>query len=286
MTCNFQLRERESDEMQPVPSEKPSPWPETLAGVFIFIQFPLLYYFSRSIFPAVFSPGATSWLALLAGVFLFFSLWFLIPLLGFAIGWLRGFPRWVYPYVGFSILVSLYLMNAGTPGIMLFGIPIFGRELWGIRACLPGLLMAGIVLALTRSPRSLLVFFENGWKDWTCFSFALFGIMPLVNFIAFDEIADAYKLPFQIGLVVIMVLAAAAYLRSTSATGRVLSLVAGFSLCVLVDSIAPTLYWLESGGVYITGMVIFAVSFLIVVFLPALIGLFRHFSIPKSRMPL
>jgi hypothetical protein len=176
-----------------------------------------VFYFAVWCFPD------SNWLRDLAGAILFLSLWFLIPLLGFGIGWLKGFPRWVYPYVAFSVLISLYLMNASTPGIVLFGVPIFGREPWGIYACLPGLLMAAVVLALTRSFRSLLVFFENGWKDWTRFTYALFGLMPLVNWIAFDEIRDSYELPFQTVLILIMVLAAAAYLRSTRKTSAAIS---------------------------------------------------------------
>ena len=73
-------------------------------------------------------------------------------------------------------------MVASTPGISLLGFQLFGRERWGIRACMPGLLMVAVVLALTRSSRSLLVVFENGWNDWTRFVYALFGMMPLVNF--------------------------------------------------------------------------------------------------------
>ena len=269
--------------MQAIPSERPSTWIETLAGVIIFIHFPLIYYIGFSLFPVASGPGVSNGLQDLAKVILFLSLWFLIPLPGFAIGWLRGFTRWVYPYVVFSILTSLYLMVASTPGISLLGFQLFGREMWGIRACMPGLLMVAIVLALTRSSRSLLVFFEKGWNDWTRFVYALFGMMPLVNFISFDEIRDSYEMPFQIGLIVLMSLTAVAYLRSTSPTGRVLSLIAGVGLCVLIDTIAPILYWMESGGVNVAAALIEGVILMLIVFLPALIGLYHHFNQPENR---
>jgi len=267
--------------MQTAQTEKPSTWAETLAGVFIFIQFPLIYYFGRYLFPPALETGHPNLLIALTRAILFFSLWFIIPLLGLIMGWLKGFPRWCYPYVAFAIIASFYLSNASTPGISLFGVQIFGRELWGGRACVPGLLMAALAFLLTRSFRSLLVFFENGWKDWTRFTYTLFGLMPLVNFIAFDEVRDSYELPYQVALLIIMVLAAGAYLRSTSPGRRALSLVAGFVLCVLIDAVGPTLYWLENDGMDpggIGSMVTFAIYFLVVVFLPALIGFARHLT--------
>lgn len=269
--------------MQAISSEPPSTWTETLAGVIIFIQFPLIYYLGFSLFPVAYGPGVTNGLQDLAKVILFLSPWFLIPLSGFAIGWMRGFPRWVYPYVVFSILISLYLMAASTPGISLLGFQLFGRELWGIRACMPGLLMVAIVLALTRSPHSLLVFFENGWNDWTRYVFALFGMMPLVNVISFDEIRDSYEIPFQIGLIVLMSFSAVAYLRSTSSTGRALSLLAGVGLCVLIDTIAPILYWVESGGVNIALALIQGVILMFIIFLPVLIGYYQRSNRQEDR---
>lgn len=266
--------------MKADPSDRPATWGETLAGVLIFVQFPLIYYFMIYIYPTVPGEEPPNWLQNLVAAILFLGIWFVIPLVGIAIGWVKGFPRWVYPYVAFAVLDSLYLMNASTPGISIFGLPLFGRELWGVRACLPGLFMVAVVLALTRFSRPLWLFFVNGWKDWTRFTYALFGLMPLINFVSFDEIADSYEMPFQAGLIVIMVLAAAAYLRSATPTGRVLSLLAGFGLCVLIDTIAPTLYWLENDGVDVRGMVTYAIGFMVLVFLPAAIGLFRRLTTP------
>jgi hypothetical protein len=264
--------------MQAVQTEKPSTWLETLAGMLAFLQFPLIYGLGMFIFPQY---PDDSWLIALARAMVFLSTWFIILLLGFAIGWWKGFPRWCYPYVASSILGSFYLANASTPGMNLFGFQVFGREVWGPRACIPALLMIGIMLLVTRSFKSLAPLFTNAWEDWTRVTFALFGQMPLINFIVFDEVPDRYTTPFQVALVIITMLAAAAYLRSTSTIGRVLSLFAGFGLCVAIDAIAPTLYWLDHGGADIASMVTFAIFFMVIVFLPAIIGLARHLSSPR-----
>lgn len=116
----------------------------------------------------------------------------------------------------------------------------------GLRACVPGLLAAAVVLLFTRSLRSLQAFFENGWKDWTRFTYALFGFMPFLNFVAFDEIPDAYEMPYQLTLQIVMVVRPAAYLRSASQPTRILSLAAGFGLCLILDTVGPTLHWLEN----------------------------------------
>ena len=263
MTTSEQLSE---------PADRQASWGETVVGVIIFILFPLFYLFSYYFFPV--GPSAT-WLSSLAGPLLFFTAWFVVPLLGFAVGWLKGFPRWSYPYVSFAIFIQFFLGNASTPGLKVFGIPIFGVELWGIRACLPGLLMVALMLALTRSPSSMMVFIENGWRDWTRFTYALFGLMPYINLIAFDEVRNSYEMPFQLAMLVIMALAAIAYLRSTTTMMRALSLLAGFIAVVAIDTIFPTLYWQQNGFVSIPGAITAALIVLLIAFSPALIGFIR-----------
>jgi hypothetical protein len=67
------------------------------------------------------------------GIF-FVSTLFVLPI-GICIGWIKGFPRWSYPYVGHVIVFSLYMVNVATPGFL------FGRELWGWRAWIPLMVM-------------------------------------------------------------------------------------------------------------------------------------------------
>lgn len=264
--------------MQTAASERPSTWGETLAGVLIFFQFPLAYYLGGFFYQPETGLAQPGSLREIAQAMLFFGTWFVLPGAGFAIGWLKGFPRWAYPFAAASAFNAMALMNSSTPGVSLYGVFFFDGELWGLRACVPGLLAAAVVLLFTRSLRSLQAFFENGWKDWTRFTYAWFGFMPFLNFAAFDEIPDAYEMPYQLTLQIVMVVCAAAYLRSASQPTRILSLAAGYGLCLILDTVGPSLYWLENCCVDVPWAVTMAVAAFLAVFTPAIIGLHHRLS--------
>jgi hypothetical protein len=172
----------------------------------------------------------------------------LLPPAGVGLGWVKGFPRWSYPYASLALLFSLYLMNASTPGLRLFGFETFGRELWGLRALVPlaVALLAGLLI--TRSWQPARRFLAHLRSDLTLISFTLFGAMPFLILISFDEMNRAYSLPFMLGLTLVMLLTVAAYLRSAHPRHRVLSLAIGIVLIVAVNTLVPTAYWLQNGG--------------------------------------
>jgi hypothetical protein len=192
------------------------------------------------------------------------------------VGWIRCFPRWAYAYIGQALIFSLYLSAASTPGIEVFGIQLFGRQMWGPRAWFPLLLALGIGLLVTRSLEPLIRLFRNAWEDWTLVTFAMFGLMPLVVWVSFDEIDRAYSLPYMIVTAVYMVLLAWVYMASTRHSRRVQALLVGVVGVLVLAFAGSTFYWLESGGVYIPGMIMWAMVILAVVFSPALIGLLRR----------
>jgi len=104
----------------------------------------------------------------------FFALFFIVPATGYTVGWIKGFPRWAYPYVGVILLISLFFMNASTPGISYFGNEVFGRELWGWRSWIPLGVATLVALSVSRSFLPLIKFFTNGYDDWTLFTFCMF----------------------------------------------------------------------------------------------------------------
>ena len=130
-------------------------------------------------------------------VVLFFFILFL-PSIGFGVAWIQGFPRWSYPYVTLAVIFSLYLTNASTPGITFFGYPTFDRELWGWRAWVPLLIATVASLLISRSLRSVSRLFANVWNDLTLLTLGLFGIMPLLVAIFFDEMDRQYSLSFMV----------------------------------------------------------------------------------------
>jgi hypothetical protein len=266
-------------------SDSSSSWGETLAGVIPFVQFGLTFNVGMLLLRASGSEQTSPLLVNLTSL-LFLAGFLLIPVGGLGAGWVKGFPRWSYPYAGFAIIISVYLSQASTPGVTLFGYPLFGREPWGARACIPGVLMVLLAVLVTRSFRSIGRFFMHGFQDWTCFTFGLFGLMPLVNFISFDEIRDSYELPFQAALMAITSLTAIAYLRSRTQRGRVLSLFTGTLITVSIDVIGPALYWQDIGSVDAGGMIVQALIFTLFILSPAMLELVRHFAKPAPGQDL
>lgn len=184
----------------------------------------------------------------MAGLFYLAGFLFLagiLPILaGLLAGWLAGFPRWVYPYVFYSFIFSLYLSNASTPGLKLFNVLIWGREIWGWRAWIPLLLVILLALLLSR-PRweKLSRLAQNVAEDWSLLAFSLYGLLPFTVFILLDEINHATSFPLAIAAEVLLIVGAFLYMRLPTRGGRVLGLVACAAAAMMVVGIGAQLYW-------------------------------------------
>ena len=267
------------DEIAEIQVSSPNSKKEIIAGVGLFLFVGLFMAYMK--FP--YEWGWKGWISPL-GKYLF-AMNFLIPVTGYAIGWIKGFPRWSYPYVGVSLIHSLSLMNASTPGLSFWGYEIFGRELWGWRSWIPLLIATAIALTLTRSFYPVKKFFTNGWNDWTLFTFGMLGWVPWFFDVSFDEVDNLYTLYFIISLNIITVLAAYAYMRSSDTWKRVLALAIGIVIPVAVASIGSSIYWLENGWVNLAGAATISFFFVLVMFSPAFIAFLRYTSnsIPAER---
>lgn len=208
------------------------------------------------------------------GIF-FMSTLFVLPV-GMCIGWIQEFSRWSYPYVGHVIVFSLYMTNVATPGFKPFGHEIFGRELWGWRAWIPLMIVALIALGVTRSFRPITKFFTNIRDDWTLLTFGMFGFMPLVIAIMFDEVDRLFSLYFMVALTLVMVGTAFVYLSGANHRRRVVVLLIGIAFSLLITSIAPNIYWTGVMDVNIIPALVAGLIVFLFMFAPSLIGLRRN----------
>ncbi len=196
---------------------------------------------------------------------LVFGLVIVVPVVGFSLGWIEGFPRWANPYVGLMILFAFYLENASTPGLRIGSYPIFGRQLWGWRSwILPGFgLLVGLIF--TRSLQPALSFFRNIWEDWTRFTYLMFGCLPLYIAASFDEMDRLYSLYFMVVLAILMILVSQFYLRSRTERIRVISLLLGSALIVVLTLGSVEIYWQGTYGADIfrlTGLITLTLAIL------------------------
>ena len=167
----------------------------------------------------------------------------LFILLGWLAGWVRGFPRWSYPYVGYGLLYALYLSSVSTPGLQLLGHTFARGEHWGWRAWLGIGAVAVLALLLTRSLRPLARLFTGAWRDWSRLSFALYGFLPLALWILYDEVHGPYPAPFLIVASLYLAAGAVAYCRSSTPPARAPSLLAGLTTSWLTITVALSAYW-------------------------------------------
>jgi len=179
---------------------------------------------------------------------------YLVILVGLLIGALAGFPRWSFPYLIYSIIFALYISHASTPGLVVFNIEMWGRDLWGWRAWVPLGVVMTLVPILNRHPWQLL---KSLWvgvvKNWSRLTFGLYGLLPLFILIGLDEMEDTYSFPAAVVAVVFILAGAILYLRLKSPFWRTFSLFLFAYLGILVVMAISNYYWDTHDVNFITG---------------------------------
>ena len=252
---------------------------QTLAGVALFAAFGI-----SSILMEIPHEWMPSGRANFFWVFLVTEL--LLPPIGFAAGWVTRFPRWSYAYILVTPLLAWYMGSVTTPGLQVFGIPVFGRAHWGERSWLVFCLAMVVALLLTRSLRPLAALFTNIWRDWTLASFSIFGCLPWLTWVSFDEIDRLFSLYFMVGLTVVFVTTATLYLRSKHLSNRALILLGGAVIAWGATTAGNAIYWdgrVEDWMVFgpdhwyliVSRMTIGLLVMIIILFSPAVLGLVR-----------
>jgi hypothetical protein len=224
-----------------------------------------------------------AWFDTVAGFALVLLL--IVPAIGFGIGWVQKFPRWSYPYAGMAFLMALYIANVTTPGLNILGYPIFGREPWGLRSCIPLGAAVLIALAISRSFRSFGRLFTNLWDDWSILSYSMVGFLPLLIAVEFDEIDRLYSLYFMVPLAVLLVGMVVFYLRSLHTWQRVLALTAGIVIIIVATAVGSTSYWLHNSGTSLENAMRVpgrAIVMILIMLLPAWLELLRR-SVSRLR---
>lgn len=156
-------------------------------------------------------------------------------------GWVKGFPRWVFPYWGMALAFSSLLVNMGISNFKIWGHTFQRNELWGGRAWIPVGIAGLAAILLSRSVRPLRQLVKGVWHDWTRLSFGLYGVMLMMLFIAFDEVHGSG--PYVALSSLILAAGALAYMRSTRTWQRALALWGGFTLSWTAATVCLARYW-------------------------------------------
>ncbi len=169
---------------------------------------------------------------------------YLVILAGLLAGALAAFPRWSFPYLIYGFIFALYISNASTPGLVVFDIEMWGRELWGWRAWVPLGVVILLIAFLNRYPGKLLVkLWGDVAKNWSRLTFGLYGLLPLLMFISFDEMDNRFSFPGAVAGAILLLFGAFLYLRLKSPAWRTFNLITFAFLGILAVKAMVHLYW-------------------------------------------
>jgi len=221
------------------PSEGRSESPtlaEQIAGVlpFVLVGLTMINYVSNGVVPQWGWYRGKTWLLVISEALL---------AIGVCVGWIAGFPRWSWPYLGFTVFFALWLSDASTPGLTLLGHAFARGERWGWRAWIPLGAAAAVGLLVTRSLHPIVRLGAGIWHDWTRLSFALYGAAPLLMWAMFDEVNNRWEFPFTVAWTIALTVGALAYMRSLDTRRRALSLAMGLALAAAVAIAGTSIYW-------------------------------------------
>jgi hypothetical protein len=249
---------------------------KTLAGTLLFLVTGL--WLVLSVVPAGW--GLPTWLSSIADRW--YLGWLLLPAIGLVAGYCLSFPRWSYPYAGLQFIMSLYMAYVSTPGLRILGYTFQRHSLWGWRAWVPFFVAIGAGLVITRSLRPLGRFFTNLKGDATQLSFALFGSLPFLILVSFDEVRDQLSLPWLALLSVLMVATAWLYMRQERIPRRAAVLAGGIVLIIGGINAGNYMYWGQD-GMALGPALTFSGMVGLVMLLPALIGVLYNLFEPEAQ---
>lgn len=139
------------------------------------------------------------------------------------IGWVKNFPKWSVYSIGFCLLISLMLMNISSPSLD-------RTEVWGVYGLMPLVVTLIISLTINFSLEPLKQLIKQIKYDFTTLLFILYGSLPLILWVEFDEIQSISAIPYIIILTVLTAAGVVVYLTSTKKLYRLLTMI--FALIV------------------------------------------------------
>lgn len=222
----------------PLPVEPPVPRWALWLSLSLFVIPALL-----TVIPRVLPPTLSSILAALFGGILIAAI---------VAGVIKGMPRWSLPFLG--VVISLFgiygVQMALENALMLAWMPLYER-LTQTEALLPRLtwqfirsgqfaisillVLAGLLIVLRLLPPTR-SFFDRLMQDRMQISFILYGAIPLIILIDFDEYR--YDEPFTAALLLALAAGAWGYLRGSSPGRRILALLAGVTGAFAIMGVA------------------------------------------------
>ena len=183
------------------------------------------------------------------------SMWFLIGSM-LVLGLKKSAPRWFMPYLGvplsiISMIIFNFIVNPEWHGFpFLYDASWFVRQVFHLGMIWIWLIvLILLIFLLTRLIPYLRSFHQRLRDDWTLLCFILYGAMPFIVFLSFDEFK--HKEPYLLLSFLALALGGWLYLRTSTLWNRFWSLLAGLTLAMSIAFLGQNLLY-ESSYPYST----------------------------------
>lgn len=144
----------------------------------------------------------------------------------------RGLPRWAYPYGGLLLGYQIFVSYQSSMWLFLIAM-LFAYFMLAAAAIITDPQPRRLPTLIRRVGQSLSL-------DWTRLSFGIFGAMPLILLMAFDDAHANNRTPYLALSALGMVVSALIYCRSRATSAQITALLTGltFSIwCAWMDKI-------------------------------------------------
>lgn len=196
----------------------------SLPATIPFVLFGLFWMFSNSGFNV---PGVIQNILLLSSVISMFAL--------LTIGWIKDFPRWSFPAIGFCLLFSLFSMNVAIPSI--------SDDILGFWAWVPLIITLMIAQIFKPGVEPIKNVIKKSREELFLIVYALYGFAPFILLMLSDEIHTNWMMPVAILSTLILSAGNSLFLSCERRVSRVLSVIISGVLAVVITLTASYLYW-------------------------------------------
>lgn len=208
-----------TDDLPPPPPDGRDAWQQVGWELSLFLLAALLFVLTTYLIPASLHPGWQHDMTFLGRIVIPLTL----PI--FLLGLVRGLPRWAYPFGG--LLIGYHALAAGQFGLRPFLIiMLLATAILVLAALMMNPQPTPLPVPLRRIGQSLSL-------DWTRLSFCVYGAMPLVIILAFDDGYTNNRTPYLALSAAVMVAGALLYARSRHNLTQIVALIGGMSLAVV-----------------------------------------------------
>jgi hypothetical protein len=187
----------------------------SLQATIPFVLFGLFWTFSNSDLDV---PGVIQNILFLSSVISMFAL--------LTIGWIKNFPRWSFPAIGFCLLFSLFSMNVATPPI--------SDDILGFWAWIPLIITLIIAQIFKPGVEPIKNIIKKSGEEPFLILFAIYGFAPFILLMLTDEIRTNWMIPVAILSTLLLSAGNYLFLSCEKRVSRILSVIICGVLAVLI----------------------------------------------------